>query len=99
MTLGCLWAFLAGRAIGQQPAPLPVEKLLDIREFGTFSPVQFSPDGKWVLYTARDNRKNSMGDISRSVISGVPPYAQGQDICVVNADTHESRSLTGDRDA
>lgn len=80
---------------GQQTAPLPIGDLLDMREFGVFTPVQFSPDGQWVAYTARDNRKSSRYEISEYARNGVPSYANGTDIWIVNTVTHVARNLTG----
>ena len=43
----CSFAIGAG---AQQAIPLQVEDLLNARQFGSGSPVEFSPDGKWLAY-------------------------------------------------
>jgi dipeptidyl aminopeptidase/acylaminoacyl peptidase len=85
--------------LGQKLAPLPIEDVLDIQEFGAFTPVQFSPDGKWVVYTVRRNRNTSTYDPLEYARTGVSTYAKAQDICIANTDTLENRNLTEGRGA
>jgi dipeptidyl aminopeptidase/acylaminoacyl peptidase len=85
--------------LGQQALPLRVQDLLDAREFGMFTPVEFSPDGKWIVYTARNNRNATAYDPSEFARAGVPSYAKGQEIWITNVDTGENRNLTGDKSA
>lgn len=79
----------------QQAGPLRIEDLLDIREFATSTPIEFSPDGKWVVYTARDNRKSNTYDLSDDTRSGVPSYARGAAVWLVSTDSHKTMNLTG----
>jgi len=83
----------------QQTAPLSIEDLLNTREFGTFSPVQFSPDGKWVVYTTRENRTSTTADVKEEARTGVPFYVKGDDVSVVTIDSREARNLTGGKGA
>jgi dipeptidyl aminopeptidase/acylaminoacyl peptidase len=78
---------------------LAIEDVLDIREFGAFTPVEFSADGKWLLYTVGSNRNTSKYDPLEYARTGVSPYAKGQDIYIANADTLENRNLTGGKGA
>ena len=81
-------------AVSGQVVPLHIEDLLDARQFGELSSMQFSPDGKWIVYTLQDARKTSSEDPSEYARTGVPPFAKGLDIFIVNTETHESRTLT-----
>src|SRR5260370_9383004 len=79
----------------QQTAPLRPEDLLDVREFGSLGPLEISPDGKWVIYEVHENRESVVADSSEHVLTGVHWDAKGENIWLVNIETHESRSLTG----
>lgn len=81
--------------VGQPVTPLSVEDLLSTHSFGPLEPIQFSPDGKWLVYTIQDNRKLITYDSDQYVRSGIPTVIMGVDICLVNIETGESRNLTG----
>ena len=83
----------------QHVVPLHVEDILDARQFGALSPMQFSPNGKWIVYTVQDNRKTNTEDPSEYTRTGVPSFAKGLDVCIVNTETHENLSLTAGRGA
>lgn len=84
---------------GQRAGPLRIEDLLDARQFGELGPIQFSPNGKWILYTLQDARKTTTEDPSEFARTGVPSFAKGVDIFIVNTETRESRALTAGKGA
>lgn len=90
--LGMLLTVSAG---GQQLAPLPVDAALDTKTFGQYSPVQFSPDSKWLVYVIQDNRKSSTAEIQQYARTGVPLNAIGADIFVVGVAKGDAKSVTG----
>jgi dipeptidyl aminopeptidase/acylaminoacyl peptidase len=99
---GFRWALAFIALAGVQPlnsqegaGPLQIDDLLNVREFAGSTPVEFSPDGKWVVYTGRDNRKSNTNDLTEDIRSGVPSYARGADVWLVSTDTHKTINLTG----
>lgn len=79
----------------QQTVPLPIEAVLSTREFVAFTPVEFSPDGTWIAYAAKDKQRNMVRESLESTSAGVPFYAKDADVWLVNTRTHETRNLTG----
>src|SRR5271157_2416450 len=79
----------------QQTVPLPIEAVLSTREFVAFTPVEFSPDGTWIAYAAKDKQRNMVRESLESTSAGVPFYAKDADVWIVNTRTHETRNLTG----
>lgn len=75
--------------------PLPVESVVRARYFGEFSPIAFSPDGKLLAYTVRENQKNTYADSQQFLRTGVPWYAEGADIYVLIISMDEAKNLTG----
>jgi len=103
-TLVCLIAFvfpclpvIAANA-GEQAIPLSVKDAVNIQLFGDFSPVTFSPDGKWVAYRVMDNQRNKSEKLNTSVRTGVISRAEG-DIWISNTDTGEAKNLTGGKNS
>jgi len=82
-------------AFAQQPTPLPVSDVLTARSFAESSPIQFSPDGKWLAYTVRANRESKLTRQDDFLRAGVPTGAKGADIFVVETGTGGSRMVTG----
>lgn len=101
--LACvLLAILASRnAVGQQPIPLRAEDLLDARQFGFLSPVQFSPDGKWLAFAVvgpkTDADKKTVHTPKDALNTGVPLIVVGQDIWLADAEGEVMRNLTAGR--
>src|SRR5436190_7331609 len=94
----CLIGFgvlLTARAEPPQPAPLPVEEALGTHAFAQFGALQFSPDGKWLVYALQDNRKLITASPEQGARTGVPMTAFGVDLGLVNIATGEMKNLTG----
>src|SRR6266851_7078037 len=83
------------QAAGQQMAPLRVEDVLAAHSFGQYSPVQISPDGKWVAYVVVDNRRIASTATKDRLLTGIagPPFAG--DVCLTEIANGTSRCLTG----
>lgn len=83
---------------GQQLAPLPIADTLNAREFGLWTTPKFSPDGQWLAYTVKDNRKskNNPLTLEQFARTGVPGWnpSGGVDIWITNVRSGESRNLT-----
>jgi dipeptidyl aminopeptidase/acylaminoacyl peptidase len=74
--------------------PLPLEDALSAREFGEFSPIEFSPDSKLLAYTVEENRKTVA-----SPPGGVLGAATETNIYVLDIKTGHTTKLTdGDGD-
>lgn len=82
-------------ATAQQTNPLPVEAAVNVRHFGEYSPIEFSPDGKWLTYVVRDNRDEKKYDEEAWFRTGVPWQGIGADIIIMNIKTGGAKSLTG----
>ncbi len=67
---------VSGNAEGQQLTPLRAEDLLDARQFGLLSPIQFSPDGKWLAFAVvgpkADADKKTVRTPQDALTTGVP---------------------------
>lgn len=93
---GIYWA-TAGQnlAVAQQVAALPVEDALKVRYFAEYSPIGFSPDGRWLAYAIRDNQRSKDVAVYAYALTGVPITGVGADVCISNTETREARCLTG----
>src|ERR1700691_136850 len=96
--LRCFWVcstFLSPNLLAARgPSPLSVTEALNVRILGESSPIRFSPNGKWLAYAARDNRKT--GAVPFEMLrTGVGWAAMGADVYVVEARDGEARNLTG----
>ncbi|HEX6043871.1 MAG TPA: hypothetical protein VFZ22_05235, partial [Pyrinomonadaceae bacterium] len=89
-------AFGEGR--GASDSPLSVEESLSALSFAFRTPVDLSPDGKWIAYTLQDPRKGrSAAEEERYryfTDTGVPAGHAGCDVWVTHTATRESRNLT-----
>ena len=80
---------------GQQEAPLSVEHALKIESFGPLTPVQFSPNGKWLAFTLQDNQRTRSVDDEAWARTGVRGFNTGTGICIVSTESGKIRNLTG----
>jgi dipeptidyl aminopeptidase/acylaminoacyl peptidase len=94
----CLVGPLLIQAAGPQLAPLPVEDVVGAHSFGLYSPVQISPDGKWVAYVVVDNRRIAPSATTSRLQSAVagPPFAG--EVCLTEMASGATRCLTGEKD-
>lgn len=81
--------------VAQQPTPLPIEGVLSARSFAENSPIQFSPDNKWLAYTVREDRRSELAKMEDFLRAGIPTSAKSTDIFVVETKTGHSSSITG----
>lgn len=82
----------------QRRSPLPIEDVIGAREFAqSVTPVKFSPDGNWIVYTVTNSQKRIVTGSYKEFYArtGVPHLAIGGDICVVNSHSGETKNLTG----
>ncbi|MGO9938564.1 MAG: prolyl oligopeptidase family serine peptidase [Terracidiphilus sp.] len=79
----------------QQNAPLSVKDALLTHDLTLYSPPRISPDGKWLAYTLTDNMRMHDRDEETWVRTGVPVYAVGADIFLLNFKTGDSFDITG----
>jgi dipeptidyl aminopeptidase/acylaminoacyl peptidase len=89
----CSTLLLAASA--QQLTPLPVGDVLAARSFAQYSPIQFSPDGKWLAYTVREDRQSELATAKDFLRAGVPPVAKATDIYLVETNTGVEFSVAG----
>ena len=78
-----------------QVAPLRVDDVMFTHSFSDFTPVRFSPDGKFLFYAAGDHRKWGTNALEKSLRTGIPISALGADLFVVQVASGEVTSLTG----
>lgn len=81
-------------AIAQSLIPLPVDDALNVRKFAEWMPISPSPDGQWLSYTVRDNRRSKPMEFEAYLRTGVPAWISGSGIFLTNMSTGETRSLT-----
>ena len=77
-----------------QVSPLRVEDVVATHSFSEFTPITFSPDGKAVVYAAKDNRKRTAFSPDDYPRTGVSFIGLGADIFVVQITTGEVTNLT-----
>ena len=90
MLVGCV----LGRAnvvAAQEVHALSVEDAIKTREFRPISPVAFSPDGKLLAYTVTQSYETRVNERR----TGVPWFAEGGQIYVLDIYSGEERNLTG----
>lgn len=80
--------------VARNTEPLPVESALKTRSFAQLMAVQFSPDAQWLAYTVQDNQRIRSVGLGAYAETGVPPWALGTDIYLVNLKSNETRNLT-----
>src|SRR5260370_21990231 len=95
--MASLWlgGSIENRAAAQQVRPLPVEDALKVHYFAEYSPISFSPDGKWLAYAIRDNQRSKDIETETCARTGVEGIGIGADVCISNIETTETRCLTG----
>jgi len=88
------WA-LPIRGAQAEASALRVEDAVDLRKFGAFSPIQFSPDGRSLAYVIVESQRNRHVETEMQPRTGVPWFGQGCDVAVMNIETGEEQNLTG----
>lgn len=91
--LSCAYTYCSATG-AQQADALKAEDTVNIREFGRYSGIGFSSDGKWLTYVVRGTGRE-IADVETYYRTGVPPWDTGTDIFAVNELTGETRNLTG----
>jgi dipeptidyl aminopeptidase/acylaminoacyl peptidase len=78
--------------------PVPVEAVLNMKYFSQYAPVSFSADGEWLAYAVRENTR--IADISPEDYerTGIPHYASGADIYILNLKTRQLQNITNKDD-
>jgi dipeptidyl aminopeptidase/acylaminoacyl peptidase len=87
-------SFLAIPATSQAP-PLRAEDVVATHSFSEFTPVRFSPDGKRLAYTVKDNQKRVVNSLDQYAGTGVLINGLGADIFVVQVGTGVVSNVTG----
>jgi dipeptidyl aminopeptidase/acylaminoacyl peptidase len=77
--------------------PLSVLDAVETREFGPYSPVGISPDGRWIAYAVVERQVSRPFDVDTWALKGVPWYAAGTEIRVVNVETGKTQRLVSER--
>jgi dipeptidyl aminopeptidase/acylaminoacyl peptidase len=95
--MGLIGVLLPACSSGQRVVPLRIQDVLGATRIADSSPAEFSPDGRWLVYMianlrAPDGRATAVREYASS---GVPGYAEGADICIVNRETLQTKNLTG----
>jgi WD40 repeat protein len=90
-SLTCVLAVVAF----SQVVPLRVEDVVAMRSFTDFTPIRFSPDGKHLVYAAGDRRRWGTNAIDQYARTGVPIFALGADLFMLQIATGEAVNLTG----
>ena len=75
--------------------PLSLQDALLTHDLTLYSPPRISSDGKWLAYALTDNSRMHDRDVETWVSTGVPVYAVGSDIFLLNLRTGDSINLTG----
>jgi len=84
-------------AIAQSSDPLSVEEVLRLRRFGLGTSIAASADGHWLAYATQANQEIRSIDRESYARTGIPPWAPGTAISIVNLETGETRCLTDRR--
>lgn len=88
------YSVLPAPAAAQQTSALSVEDALGMRYFGDLSPIEFSPDARWLAYGVRDNRLAEDRDDEAWIRTGVPPWSTGSNIWIQNVETGQAVEVT-----
>jgi dipeptidyl aminopeptidase/acylaminoacyl peptidase len=99
-TLGIFSAMLTNILLipcshGQQLTPIPVESALSPKQFTALSTIEFSPDGKSLVYAAEDPRQRRLISDGDALRTGLRSFHSGSDVYIVNAVNGDKRNLTG----
>lgn len=95
ITLVSLGLTLGNPIRAQESKPLPVEAILNAKQFAPLVPIALAPGGKQIAYTVQDNRRARSFDFATFDQKGIPPWGIGSDIWVQSTDFGLGRSLTG----
>lgn len=95
LTITMAFVWMQAAASSQQVAPLPLAVVLRGRTIAELSSLEFSPDGKWLAYVAKDNARVAPGQLADWVRTGVPRTADGCDVWLVNVETGEEKNVSG----
>lgn len=86
-------------AAQQRQLSLPVEEALAALHLSYNTPVDLSPDGKWVAYTLQDDRRKEKPEEGYGSVdftsTGVKRGSLGCDIWVADTETGQAKNLTG----
>jgi dipeptidyl aminopeptidase/acylaminoacyl peptidase len=74
--------------------PLSVDDALSAHQFAQLMPIAISPDGKWLASTVQNHRQMTAPGVRLYVQTGVPPWASGTDIFLVNIASGVTSNLT-----
>jgi dipeptidyl aminopeptidase/acylaminoacyl peptidase len=78
--------------------PLPVEEVLAVLHFPPLTPIDLSPDGRWVAYTLQNDLLREQQQESYTGVyfthTGVYRLETGCNIWIANTQTGESKNLT-----
>ena len=96
LALAC--GLFADAVPAQKIAPLPVATVLNAREFAPYSPVQFSPDGRWLAYTVLRPGQERRSETGNRSMHGFPWFGLNAEIYILNVKTREQRDLTPGKD-
>lgn len=88
-----LLASMPARAQGEQK-PLSPEEVLSYRSLSENQEFRFSPDGKFIAYTVRDTVKQTSWNAKEDEQTGVPPYANGSTVWIVDTKSGQNRQIT-----
>lgn len=95
LAMSAMWPALSRTlAVAQGLDPLPVEDALRSQQLGQLMPFEASADGHWLAYTSQDNQRLKPVDAQNYLRNGVPPWASGTSISIVNLETGVTRRLT-----
>src|SRR5260370_1771361 len=81
-------------ALAQGLSPLPIDGVVGASALAESSPIQFSPDGKSLVYTVTANHRGQRGKREDFFLTGVPADAQGGDIFIVSVEDRTSTRVT-----
>jgi len=99
LTLLCVLSLQTVEILAQpRQMSLPVEEVLGALHFSPSTPVDLSPDGKWVAYTLKDDRRMEKASEGNARLyftrTGVYRGSLGCDVWITNTQTGQTKNLT-----
>ena len=91
---GCIGCITPEIAFAQQASALPVEDVLRERSFAQLSSIEFSPDGKWLVYGVEGQEEAKPNEKEPEPRRVVSEYVRGENVWLLNIETGEARNLT-----